>query len=345
MDFGGIERGVCDFSIKAKELGHDVTVTSGAGRFIPILREKGIKWHDVSMDRKNLSTFIISRRLLQKIIDKEKPDIVHVQSRFPCWIAASLMQKFPGLPWVSSIHSFNRFGLYSRSEGRGNLVITVSNALKRHAVEYLKIPQEKIRIVYNGISDEFTLIRKNNSGRICIGMIARFSLYKGHYVFLEAVKVLKKKLELRALIVGSGSNSYKNHLESWILKNGLNETVDVIRMDSAEALKNIDILVVPSFVPEGFGRTVVEAQMSKTVVIGTDIGAIPELIEDCKTGFLVKPGDYRQIAEKIAYIIENPEILKPVVQNAYENAMNNFTVDIMVKKTLNVYNELLKGKQ
>jgi glycosyltransferase involved in cell wall biosynthesis len=227
--------------------------------------------------------------------------------------------------------------------GKGNLVITVSKALKKYAEEYLKVPEEKIRVVYNGIDDTFLDVKKTRREIPTVGMIARLSAWKGHFFFLEAVKKVREAgISVNALIVGSGSEKYRDELKNWISANNLDEAVKIVRMDGREALENIDILVVPSLEPEGFGRTVVEAQMSKTPVIGTNIGAVPELIEDGKTGFLVEPGNSVQLADKISVILNNPGSASSLTNAAFDSAVQNFTVSQMVEKTLAVYDELLK---
>jgi len=253
------------------------------------------------------------------------------------------MKSFHGMPWVTSIHNFHTARWYSQSVGKGNLVITVSRALKNYAVEYLRIPEDRIRVVYNGIDEAFLGIKKTRRETPTIGMIARFSAWKGHFFFLEAVKKVREEgLNVNALIVGSGSERYGTELEKWISENRMAEAVKIVRMDGREALENIDVLVVPSIEPEGFGRTVVEAQMSKTPVIGTGIGAVPELIEDSKTGFLVEPGNAGQIADKIRFILTNPDAASSMAYTAFENAVKNFTVSHMAANTLDVYGELLK---
>ena len=143
------------------------------------------------------------------------------------------------------------------------------------------------------------------------------------------------------MIVGSGSNRYKKKLERWIIKNGLKDIISIYRMDAKEALKNIDILVVPSTEPEGFGRTIVEAQMAKTPVIATDIGAVPELVEDGKTGLLVKPNDADGIATCIENLIKDRELYKRISEEAKGLAVERFSLEKMVKGTLSVYKELL----
>lgn len=342
MDFGGIERGVYDFSLRAAELGHTVAVAGGNGSFIPLLKEKGIKWHNVPMDKKNLPVFLKSYSRLKKIINTENPDVIHAESRFPCWIVYFVMKSFPSIPWVTSIHNFHTARWYSKSVGKGNMVITVSETLKKYAVGYLGIPERKIRVVYNGIDDSFLNVKKTASADFTAGMIARFTAWKGHFFFLEAVKKIRKDgFSVKALIVGSGSMAYRAKLEKWVSKNRMDEAVKIVRMYARQALENIDVLVVPSLEPEGFGRTVAEAQMSKTPVIGTNTGAIPELIEDGKTGFLVEPGNTEQLADKIKFIVQNPGIVSTIISDACENAVKNFTVSNMTEKTLAVYRELV----
>ncbi len=342
MDFGGIERGVYDFALKARETGHSVAIVSGGGAFIRLLQGAGIKWHNVPMDRKNLFVFLDSCRRLKKIVEEEGPDIIHFQSRFTCWIASSVMKFFPHIPWVTSIHNFHGMRWYSRSVAKGNLVITVSKALERYAVEYLKAPAEILRVVYNGIDDRFLDITRTPSDIPVIGMIARLTAWKGHFIFLEAIKKLHNEgIRSKALIVGSGSDAYRTKLEKWISENKMHPYVEIVRMDGMEALGKIDLLVVPSLEPEGFGRTVVEAQMAGTPVIATNLGAVPELIEEAKTGFLVEPGNIEQLAYKIKFILQNPGVVSNAVSTARQNALENFTVRHMTEKILGVYRELL----
>ena len=341
MDFAGIERGVYDFSLCADRMGHKVIIVSGFGRFIPLLKNKGIVWYDTSTEHKSIKTFITAAKKIEDIIEKEKPDVIHSESRFPCWIMSKVIRKFPEIPWVTSIHSFCPFRFYTKSLGFGRRVIVVSNAVKKYAIEYLKIPEEKLRLVYNGVSkDDFWEIKKEKNEIPVIGMVARFSSTKGHFYYLKAMEKLSKEgIKVRGMFIGSGSKRYREKLKKHVYKKGMKDFVNVLSMDSKDGLKKIDILVVPSFEPEGFGRTVVEGQMAGVVVIGTNIGAIPELIEDKKTGFLVSPKNSFQIAEAIKYALSNPAEMTAITENAQKNALEKFTVEKMTEETLKVYKE------
>ena len=346
MDYGGIERGVYDFSKKTVFLGHDVIIVSGPGRFIPPLLEIGVKWYNLPMDRKKPYVFLKSIYKLGNIIKEEKPDIIHYQSRFPCWIGYFLMKRFSNIPYVTSIHSFSPFPLYSQSEGKGDVVIVVSEALKKYAIKKLKVPEDKIRVVYNGIDiEEFFYKRKiENKSQWKIGMVARFSILKGHFYFIEAIEnlVSERIKNIKGLIFGSGNLRFKKRIENLITRKKLNDYIVIIEgKNSKEIMKEIDILVVPSVKPEGFGRVIVEGMVSGIPVIATNIGATSEIVKDNITGFLVNPQNSYEISEKIKKIISDLELYKKISKNGQIYAIENFSLEKMVEKTLDVYKELI----
>lgn len=350
MDFGGIERGVYDFSKKAIELGHQVIIVSGYGRFLPELIEKGIKWYECPLERKNLKTFITGYKRIKEIIKIEKPDIIHFQSRFPSWIGYFLMKKFPSLPYITSIHSFSPFPLYSKSTGKGDLVIVVSKALKDYAIKKLRVPEEKIRVVYNGIDiNEFFVernfeIKKNWK----IGMIGRFSILKGHYYFIDCIKNLVEKgiKEIKGVIYGSGSRSFKKRIEGWIKEKNMESFIEIVEgKNSKEIMREIDILVIPSTEPEGFGRVIVEGMVSGIPVIATKIGAVPEIIKHNQTGFLVEVKNSFQISFFIEKLIKEPYLYQKISKNAQKESIERFNLERMVNETIDVYEECIYLKK
>ncbi|MGC8976844.1 MAG: glycosyltransferase family 4 protein [Candidatus Ratteibacteria bacterium] len=349
MDYGGIERGVYDFSKKAIELGHEIVIVSWYGRFLPELIEKGIKWYKAPLDKKNIITFLIGKKIVEKVIKIEKPDIVHFESRFPCWIGYFLMRKFKNIPFITSIHSFSPFHFYSQSQGKGDIVIVVSKALKEYAVKKLRVPEDKIRIVYNGIDINDFLIEREfkNKNEWKIGMVGRFSILKGHFYFVEAIENLIKEgiKNIKGLIYGAGSKNFKMKLKNLIKKKNLDSFIEIIeKKNSKEIMKEIDILVVPSIEPEGFGRVVVEGMVSGIPVIATNIGGVCEIIEDSKTGFLVEPKNSKKISEKIKEIINDKNLYKKISREGQKFGIENFSVEKMVKETLKVYEEVLIKK-
>ena len=78
----------------------------------------------------------------------------------------------------------------------------------------------------------------------------------------------------------------------------LSQAVLAVRMSKAM------VLVLPS-ASEGLGRVIIEAMATATPVIGSDVGGIPEFIEDGVNGFLIAPGDEQALAEKLRWVLDN----------------------------------------
>ena len=84
-----------------------------------------------------------------------------------------------------------------------------------------------------------------------------------------------------------------------------------------------DLIILPTY-EETFGLIVVEAMLMKVPVIGSNAGGVPEIISDGKNGFLFETKNDNALLKKIDYIIENREIRKKIVKNAYEYANNEY---------------------
>ena len=98
--------------------------------------------------------------------------------------------------------------------------------------------------------------------------------------------------------------------------------------------------VVPSE-EEAFGRVTVEAMMSRMPVIGSDSGANPELIVSGETGLLFKRGDAESLADQMQRMIENPEMISHMGDQAYERAVTNFGLN----KNLDQIEQLYRQKE
>ncbi len=101
------------------------------------------------------------------------------------------------------------------------------------------------------------------------------------------------------------------------------------------------IVLFPSIWPEPFGRISVEAMASGKPVIATRVGGIPEVVEHGRTGLLVEPGNSRQIAEAVLYLLENKDIAKKMGANGIEEA-KNYSPDIISKKYIEVYRQVIE---
>ena len=102
-----------------------------------------------------------------------------------------------------------------------------------------------------------------------------------------------------------------------------------------------DVVISASTDPEAFGRVVVEAQAMGRPVIATNHGGARETVVAGKTGWLVEPGDAADLASAISRALDiNDGQRKSIARAARRNVAENFTKDLMCRRTLEVYQEV-----
>jgi glycosyltransferase involved in cell wall biosynthesis len=149
--------------------------------------------------------------------------------------------------------------------------------------------------------------------------ISRTILYAGvliplkgvHHLINAFVVIARDFPSAELVIVGKEQNkSYAADLREQIRRCGLSERVRLLgpqpQSELARLMSNASVLVLPSKF-EGLGRVIIEAMATGTPVIGSRVGGIPELVQDGVRGFLVPPGDENALAEKLRWILSNPD--------------------------------------
>lgn len=111
--------------------------------------------------------------------------------------------------------------------------------------------------------------------------------------------------------------------------------------DKIRLLREADIYLLPSYA-EGLPISLLEAMAAGLPVISTRVGGIPEVVEDEVNGFLITPGDYISLANKIVELVENPKLREIISQNNQEKVRNKYDWKIVANNISNVYNELLE---
>ena len=162
--------------------------------------------------------------------------------------------------------------------------------------------------------------------------------WKGVFTLLRASRLLNG-LKLR--IVGEGGE--KDRLVKYVQKNGIKaEFSGYLRGDTLkQVVKNSSVVVVPSESYETCSFTVMEAMALGKPVIGTDLGGIPELIEDGRTGLLFKMGDPMDLADKLKKLLDSPELKQSLGKKALEKAENEFGAEHHYSKLYQFYRELV----
>ena len=209
-------------------------------------------------------------------------------------------------------------------------------------------PKDKIALIYNGLDvyktgflsrDEarLKLFEKisRHSGKIfqtkhIIGTIANFYPTKGIKYLIEAAAKLKEK-DVAFVLIGEGNE--RKIYENQISENGLQNKFFLVGQvkDAHRYLPAFDIFVLPS-VKEGFPWALIEAMTAKLPVITTNVGAVPEIIEDGKNGFIVDKEKSEQIVEKIDLLINDDRLRLEFGIQAHQTILFKFSLDKMVSQ-------------
>ncbi len=160
---------------------------------------------------------------------------------------------------------------------------------------------------------------------------------KGVYDLLEAARQLKNE-KITFYLAGDGDEFEK--LQEKIIELDLQEKFLLLGWVTGtkkfEYLKIADTFVLPSY-REGYPNALIEAMASKTAVISTKVGSIPDLITDEKNGFLIEPGDTQQMARLILTLKDNPKLRIQIATNAQQRILENNSVE----KAINSFEEIL----
>jgi glycosyltransferase involved in cell wall biosynthesis len=113
--------------------------------------------------------------------------------------------------------------------------------------------------------------------------------------------------------------------------------------DVPQIIATFDVAVLPSDF-EGMGRVLLEAMAMEKPVVGTRVGGIPDLIEQGVNGYLVSPGNEKELASAVLKILEDKDLAREMGQAGRNKMTDRFSAESMVRSIEEVYSELLKRK-
>ena len=185
------------------------------------------------------------------------------------------------------------------------------------------------------------------NGSVCLGMIGRLIPLKGQAVFLETFKeLLTAAPEARALIVGgdgASNGAYLKGLQEQARRLGIQDKVHFTgwQKDVEPYLAAMDIVIHPSIDPESFGLVIAEAMEQRKPVVATNVGGVPELIQDHVNGLLVPPNDSQGLSQALLELIQHPELAARLAQAGQESVVKRFDIRQNARKMARIYRVFL----
>jgi sugar transferase (PEP-CTERM/EpsH1 system associated) len=228
-------------------------------------------------------------------------------------------------------------------------MIAISEHVRRVAIEESAVDPSRIKTIYNGVdltafSRRSRAVRERvrselgvGAGDPVVGVVARLTEEKDHATLLRAfARVLARHACARLLLVGDGE--LRGRLAAQSAELGVDASVSFLgtRADVGDLLSAFDVFVLPSKL-EGLGITLLEAMAAGLPSVGTDVGGIPEIVAEGKTGRIVPQGDAETMADAIIRLIENAEVANAMGEAGRARAHGEFSVERMVRRYEAVY--------
>ena len=287
---------------------------------------------------------------LISLIKRGKYNIVHVHL-FP----ANLFGAFASLFLPKNIKFiFSEHNVYNRRRShkifkcldafiysRYYKVICVSKQVQAALVEWLPNLKRKSVVISNAVPVT-NLSNRSLLKKYDVLFVGRLTKAKGVDVLIKAIKILKEKYqkEIKAAIVGKGY--LEGELKELVMELGIGKEVEFLGVikDIEKLMKSTKLFVLPSRW-EGLPLTILEAMSSGVSIIATNVGGIPEVIENGKEGILISPEDPTALSGAITGLLKDRELRVRLSTNAYKRVKEKYSIEVYSKNMLEFYKSLI----
>jgi glycosyltransferase involved in cell wall biosynthesis len=218
-------------------------------------------------------------------------------------------------------------------------VVAVSDQTKQQLDRDLGLRADAVRVIHNGMpvgtGDPAPVrrelgLREDETLILAVGnLVAR----KGHIVLLQALQRLEREglgVAWRLAIAGGKGGPERAALEIFIAEHQLADRVHILtyRDDVPNLQAAAEVFVMPSLW-EGFPLAILEAMLSGTPVIASDVCGIPEAIVSGEHGLLTPPGDVEALATALRRLLTDPSLREQLAAGARARALREFTLEAM----------------
>jgi len=300
--------------------------------------------------------------LLYRLLQKNKPDILHSYLMYASWVAAAARLFYrPKILFLgtefctpSQMLSYVKFAalkgfVLKKAYAQMNLLVATSEQVAQELVEQKMLPCNKVTTIPEGVNLSVLIQNTRAQARQVLGLgldqrilVVAGTLVerKGHRFLLEALPFLIKKWpELRLLVVGSGA--LEGELKRLTENLGLNQTVrfEGFQTGIQQYIKAADILVLPSLF-EGMPNVVMEAMALGTAVVASNIYGLRDLLISGVDGMLVPPAQTKEL-ENTLYTLLSDDVLRSNIAEQAQKKIKNYTFENCAQRYINLYRKEL----
>lgn len=237
-------------------------------------------------------------------------------------------------------------------------VLAVSEEVKRFCIDTDHVDPEKISVVYNGVDLRHIAAEEPQANPLAnaewadashiVTCVANIRRIKGIDVLVRtAQRVCRELPNATFLIAGTAyEGDYSREITEMIRATGLEKNIKLLGFvgDPVPLLKMSHAFCLLSH-SEGFSNALLEAMACGVPSVVTRVGGNPEAIHDGENGFLVPVGDDAAAAERLLFLLRNPERAVQIGQAGRTSAETRFSADTMINKLISLYRDLLAERE
>ncbi len=305
----------------------------------------GLKKGALDRLRRLFVEFIAALRLLA-IFMRRRPDVVHLyQNQTKMAILAARIAGVKRIIYtetalISDWFTPSQVSVMKFFWNRCDAVIALSKTMKEHLESLGLRVQKEIYLVPTMFpfsaacaGDSTAKVKRD----ICVGIIGRLAPEKGHEYFLQAAgSIVKTRDNIRFIVAGSGY--LKDKLIEAARKMALNgyvEFTDTFK-DISEIMSRIDILVLSSLT-EGLPLVLLEGMAYGKPIVATNVGGVPELVINGRTGLVVAPKDPQALADAILLLADDPQKRKIFAHEAISRSKEIYSPETVIPIIESIY--------
>ena len=346
---GGTEIATYNIAKHLSENCHDVHVITSLDKGMQeVSSEFGFKVHRLSYNK--INRFLKVIQFWYKIffrIYRIKPDIVHIQAvgnGMPAFFA-KLVFKVPYVVWGQGNDVYLSWPFKKAISkivlSNADFVIALTDHMKEKMQEICMRP---VKVISNGIDiKKFHSDKKRESiSELTIMFVGRLDPIKGVKYLIQAMSIVKNYQNIKLIVIGDGEE--KKELKELVSMLNLSDCVYFTGLIDNEKIpeymSQADIFVLPSL-SEGFPVASLEAMASGLPIVATNVGGLPDIIEDGVNGYLVEPRNPVQLAEKITLLLKDND-LRLNISKANREKAKKYDWSYVVGQLEDVYYSLCK---
>ena len=297
----------------------------------------------------------VLERLLETV-ETHEIDVIHAHEFYMSTIG-TLVSWATGVPLVVTIHGKSYYPDKRRRRAACRLMaagaaalVTVSEDLCRFFCHTTGTPLDRVRVIYNGID-----LRGGSAARCrnpelldsagipreakIVGCVGNLYPVKGHLDLIRATQtIVKQRPTTHVVILGRGALHDVLVAEAQAL--GIRDRIHLLgyRDDVKEWLSAMDVFTMPSL-SEGLPLSLLEAMAAGVPPVVTEVGGMPEVVQDGETGFIIPARNVAALADRLAYLLGNPPLAAKMGVAARDRILDQFTVDRMAAEYRAVYRQ------